>query len=145
MRGVYTLIPLVGSVAFVHGLAMDTRPRATSSKGSAKAKATGSPSPNELYPLPQGFKIEPDLDTSKKPSTPRAKIVKIRQGPFKLAPGKQVDTMQQWIPEPEIPCRDCYITAIQGGLEFKDGKAAHADDGAMLQVRTIAGCCSYLY
>jgi hypothetical protein len=88
---------------------------------------------DELFPLPAGFKTEPDLDPSKKSSTPGAKVVKLRQGPFKLTPNVELLQDEQFLTEPALPCTDCWITAIQGGLEFANGTAAHVEQGAMLQ------------
>jgi len=99
----------------------------------------GNSSTNDLFPLPNGFKIMPDLDAAKQSTTPGAKMVKIRQGPFKVPAGGMVSEMEQWIPEPEMPCRDCYITAMQGTIEFADGNIANPDDGVMLQVCTLVG------
>lgn len=91
------------------------------------------PRTNELFPLPAGFKIEPDLDTSKTPSTPGASIIKIRQGPFRIASKIALAQDEQFLTDPQLPCTDCWITAIQGGLEFANGTAAHVEHGAILQ------------
>jgi hypothetical protein len=78
--------------------------------------------------------VEPALDASKTPSTPGARFVKIRQGPFTIAVNQSVTDEEQWIAEPKMPCNHCYVTALQAGLEFEDGTPANVDKGAMLQV-----------
>jgi hypothetical protein len=102
-------------------------------QGAVDAPRTAAAESNELFPLPAGFKIEPDLDASKKPSTPGAKVIKIRQGPFKLTPKVELLQDEQFLTDPLLPCTDCWITAIQGGLEFANGTAATVEQGAMLQ------------
>jgi hypothetical protein len=92
------------------------------------------PSVETFFALPPGFQTEPDLDENVPALAPGGKIVKRRQGPFTLFPGNQVERELQWIPITELPCKDCYITAIQGGLEFEDGTPAYVDSGAFLQV-----------
>jgi hypothetical protein len=93
------------------------------------------PNAEVFFDLPSGFKIEPDIDEKQPPLATGGKIVKIRQGPFTVAPGNQVESEKQWIAPAELPCVNCYITAIQGGLEFEDGSPAYVDSGAFLQVR----------
>jgi hypothetical protein len=86
------------------------------------------------YDLPEDFQVEPALDASKKPTTPGARFVKIRQGPFTIAVGETVTEEEQWIAEPKMPCNHCYVTALQAGVEFEDGTQANTNQGAMLQV-----------
>jgi hypothetical protein len=72
---------------------------------------------------------------SQPPRTQGAKYVKIRQGPYQVAanttrPGEFIIVLEK-------PCKSCFITAIQGGLEFEDGTPAHVNHGAVLQHLTI--------
>ena len=34
------------------------------------------------------------------------------------------------VPAFEMPCSDCYVTAIQLGLEYENGRVANVDTGA---------------
>jgi hypothetical protein len=88
----------------------------------------------EYFPLPDGYQTQSGIDEKKPAVAAGGKIVKIRQGPFKIIAGEQISSEDQWIPQPELPCKDCYITAIQGDLEYEDGTPAALDKGAMLQV-----------
>jgi hypothetical protein len=92
------------------------------------------PNTEVFFDLPPGFNVEPDIDEKQPPVAIGGKIVKIRQGPFTVAPGEQLESEKQWIAPINLPCLDCYITAIQGGLEFEDGTPAFVDSGAFLQV-----------
>jgi hypothetical protein len=127
MRGIsFAFIGLTSLLA--QGAVVFTKQGAVDAPRSVAAES------NELFPLPAGFKIEPDLDVSKKPSTPGAKVIKIRQGPFKLTPKVELLQDEQFLTEPPLlPCTDCWITAIQGGLEFANGTAATVEQGAILQ------------
>jgi hypothetical protein len=108
-------------------------------RGSPKLISVEDPTtPGELFPLPKGFQVEPDLDENKSAIATGGKVVKIRQGPFKVEPGQQLSSELQWDAGPQMPCRDCYLTAIQGGLEYADGTPAELNTGAMLQVCHIA-------
>jgi hypothetical protein len=105
---------------------------------SSEFPAEGSP-PAQLvahpaFDLPDDFQVEPGLDGSKTPKTPGARFVKVRQGPYTIAVGQSVTEEEQWIAEPKMPCNHCYVTALQGGVEFEDGSPANVDKGAMLQV-----------
>lgn len=73
-----------------------------------------------------GVILEPDLVVGK-PTTPGAKVVKIRSGPYTIPPGKFFDPLPQLI---KRPCSNCYITAVQGVLEFENGTSANFQDGA---------------
>jgi hypothetical protein len=95
-----------------------------------------------------GVIIEPDLDVTK-PGKDGAKVKKVRVGPIKVAGGKAqlfmvnrgsfglvsslVGAFQGFgvgDVSMETPCTDCYITAMQLGLEYPDGKSANVDTGA---------------
>jgi hypothetical protein len=103
----------------------------------ANVTAQSSPPIQEFFPLPGGFSEESDVEMSKSPVAEGGKFIKLRQGPFTIAAEEMLEPDKQWIPEPEMPCRDCYVTAIQGSLEYEDGTPADADTGAMLQVRLL--------
>jgi len=82
-----------------------------------------------LYPLPSGFLIEADLDATKPARTPGAKLIKIRNGPMIVEPHKMLMN-GGFLP---MPCTDCFVTALQGNLEYENGTSAHIDSGAWLQ------------
>jgi hypothetical protein len=91
----------------------------------ADAKADGS----------VGVIIEPDL-VEGVPGKDGAIIKKIKFGPYTLQPGqKQEYPIGLWGPSlsaggRELPCYDCYITAMQLNLEYLDGTTANVDTGA---------------
>jgi hypothetical protein len=62
--------------------------------------------------------------------TPGAQTKKIRYGPFSI--GAMSSRRNQPIADLEKPCKSCYITAIQAGLEYMDGTTANIDTGAQL-------------
>jgi hypothetical protein len=131
MRFVFALVPILVS-GLVSGLDWQRNAVQPQDPPILDSAASGS---KELYPLPEGFKIEPGLDMSQPPRTPGAKYVKIRQGPYEVAanttrPGEFIIVLEK-------PCKNCFITAIQGGLEFGDGTPAHVNHGAVLQHLTI--------
>jgi hypothetical protein len=82
-----------------------------------------------LSPLPPGTILEPDLDVTKPAKTPGAKLIKIKVGPITVQP-MQMYMTGNFLP---MPCTDCFVTALQGGLEYENGTAAHIDSGAWLQ------------
>ena len=136
MRNVFALVPLLAGTVIASGAAPGTwykipppdppKPAAHASNGA---------STNTLFPLPDGFKVEPELDMKKPPVTPGAKYIKLRQGPYMIPANTTLPG--QFLIELDIPCKDCFITAIQGGLEFEDGTPAHVDHGAVLHHLTI--------
>lgn len=85
---------------------------------------------DDHHEFPSDVIIEPDLDASKPPVTEGAKLTKIRYGPYKI------DSMDMISNRPdlniEIPCRNCYIAALQAALEYEDGSSANVDTGAWL-------------
>lgn len=81
-----------------------------------------------LYELPAGFKVEPDLD-ARKPVTPGARMVKIRNGPYIVGPNRMF-TLFAVLP---MPCKDCFVTALMGDLEYENGTNANIESGAWLQ------------
>ncbi|KAF2401892.1 hypothetical protein EJ06DRAFT_366876 [Trichodelitschia bisporula] len=89
-----------------------------------------------LYTPPPGVVVEPDLDMTKPPQTPGAKLTKIRHGPYKITPNSMLP--MQMKNNLEKPCTDCYILAMQGGLEYEDGTVANIDSGAWLHHMTMS-------
>jgi hypothetical protein len=77
----------------------------------------------------RGVILEDDLIS---PTTPGAKIVKRRHGPYSLRPG-----MFDWFAAEKLPCEKCFVTAMQGGLESENGTALNIQDGAWLH-HTVA-------
>ncbi|KAF1816587.1 hypothetical protein P152DRAFT_479101 [Eremomyces bilateralis CBS 781.70] len=63
-------------------------------------------------------------------SDPAAKIVKIKHGPYTVPANGMVNNAMT--PKVALPCTDCYITAMQAGLEYADGTEANIDTGAWL-------------
>ncbi|RPB05656.1 FAD-binding domain-containing protein [Choiromyces venosus 120613-1] len=80
--------------------------------------------------IPEGFIIEPDLDITNPPVTPGATLKKIKYGPWTLAGGEELENDR--IGRIGKPCSNCYLTAIQAGLEYADGTVANIDTGAWL-------------
>lgn len=67
--------------------------------------------------------VEPDIPDS------GANIVKKRYGPFHVPANSDLNPPLWSIAK---PCESCWITAMQGGLEFEDGRIANVDSGAWL-------------
>jgi hypothetical protein len=73
-----------------------------------------------------GVIIEPDLVDGK--AGKDGGIVKtIKLGPYSLSPGQ---TKKGTVPAFALPCKDCYITAMQLTCEYTDGKEANINTGA---------------
>jgi hypothetical protein len=73
-----------------------------------------------------GVILEPDL-VEGKPGKDGALVKKTRLGPYTVQPGTM---LERPVPMFTPPCKDCYITAMQLGLEYADGKRANVDTGA---------------
>jgi hypothetical protein len=81
-----------------------------------------------------GVILEPDLVPGK-PGKDGATVTKGRVGPFHVRPGRS----QEYPILPfQPPCVDCWITAMQLGLEYADGKEANTDTGAWYVVAYIS-------
>lgn len=76
-----------------------------------------------------GVIIEPDLIVGK-PVTPGATVTKIRFGPYTIGAGATIARNIFGNERKSSPCTNCYITAIQHGLEYEDGTIANVDTGA---------------
>jgi hypothetical protein len=77
-----------------------------------------------------GVIIEPDLVEGKN-GKDGGVVSKVKFGPYKLGPGKTVTyNIVPAINGKSLPCKNCYITAMQQGLEYEDGKKANVDTGA---------------
>jgi hypothetical protein len=73
-----------------------------------------------------GVILEPDL-VEGQPGKDGAIVKKTRLGPYTIQPGAM---LERPVPMFAAPCKDCYITAMQLGLEYADGKRANVDTGA---------------
>jgi hypothetical protein len=73
-----------------------------------------------------GVILEPDLVPGK-PGKDGATVTKGRVGPFHVRSGRSQE--YPILPFPP-PCVNCWITAMQLGLEYEDGKEANTDTGA---------------
>ena len=78
----------------------------------------------------QNQTVEPDLDPSQPPKTPGAKFATTKHGPFSVRSMSMVENRP--LLNVEKPCEDCYIVALQAGLEYPDGTVANVDTGAWL-------------
>jgi hypothetical protein len=85
---------------------------------------------SELVNQPSGktvnfpYPVEEDLSSS------GPNIIKIRYGPYSVRANSMANPILFSLKK---PCTsDCWITALQGGLEYADGKVANADTGAWL-------------
>jgi hypothetical protein len=73
-----------------------------------------------------GVLIEPDLKTGLN-AKDGAHLKKVRLGPYTVKSGSMLPVpVKAFTP----PCEDCYITAMQLGLEYPDGSIANVDTGA---------------
>jgi hypothetical protein len=79
--------------------------------------------------LPPG--VPPKVLATGTPIDPAGKIVKMRYGPFKIAPGTMFQSVPSFVGGPKIPkpCEECFITSLQGGMEYEDGSEANVDSG----------------
>jgi hypothetical protein len=73
-----------------------------------------------------GLILEPDL-VEGKPGKDGATVTKSKLGPYTIQPGAMLERPVTKFP---APCKNCYITAMQLGLEYVDGKRANVDTGA---------------
>ncbi|KAL1955726.1 hypothetical protein VTO42DRAFT_8124 [Malbranchea cinnamomea] len=80
--------------------------------------------------IPPDFNDEPDLDPSKPPITEGATLTKIRYGPYEVAAMDMISNRLDL--NIELPCKDCFITALQADLEYEDGSRANINTGAWL-------------
>jgi hypothetical protein len=73
-----------------------------------------------------GVILEPDLIVG---STGKdgGKVNKVRLGPYSLRAGA---TIKGTVPAFQLPCKDCYVTAIQLGCEYPNGTNANVNSGA---------------
>jgi hypothetical protein len=85
-----------------------------------------------LERLPQS--VPQKIKITDKPADPAGKLVKLRYGPFTLPPNSMVSALPEQVGGPKIhtPCKECYLGAFQGGLEYEDGSEANVDTGAYL-------------
>lgn len=64
--------------------------------------------------FPPSFHNELDLDLSKTPKTPGAQLKKFRYGPFTVKGQGMISNRP--IVNADMPCKNCYVTAIQVGF-----------------------------
>jgi hypothetical protein len=88
----------------------------------------------------RGYIIEPDLVVGV-PGKDGGIVKKIKFGPYTLKSGEKKEfPIGTWANSPsaggrELPCRNCYITAMQLNLEYPDGTIANVDTGAWYDFR----------
>lgn len=75
--------------------------------------------------IPDGFFIEPDLNPDKI-VTPGARIVDQLLGPYTIKAGAAKNFFETNV---KMPCKNCWVTAAQGTLEYKDGSEANINTG----------------
>ena|ERR1700760_1200362 len=75
------------------------------------------------------FDIEPPLEGL--PKTPNANFKRTKYGPITLQPKSHVDEFVSQVPK---PCTECFITAFQTELIFKNERKANLNDGIQLRV-----------
>lgn len=75
------------------------------------------------------FETEPPLEGV--PKTPRASFKRTKYGPITLRPRSHVD---EYVPQVPKPCVECFITAFQTELVFKDNRKANLIEGFQLRV-----------
>ncbi|KAF1989224.1 hypothetical protein K402DRAFT_419033 [Aulographum hederae CBS 113979] len=81
-------------------------------------------------PVPEGVFLEKHLSMQDTPKTPGAKMIKTRTGPFNLKSMEMVSSTPRL--RVDMPCTDCYLTAMEAGLELEDGTSVNIDSGAWL-------------
>lgn len=94
------------------------------------------PLPGQDTTIPPGVLIEPSLDLAEPPTTPGAKLTKIRYGPYSIPANGMLENKVQF--NIALPCRGCYIVALQAGLEYANGSEANIDSGAWLHHMVLA-------
>lgn len=98
--------------------------------GLPQASNQSAPSdPAAAFPLPSGFLEYSDLSTNGTPATPGSTVTKINYGPFSCSAQDMASTV---VANMKLPCTNCYLTAIQAGLEYPNGTVANSDTGAWL-------------
>jgi hypothetical protein len=73
-----------------------------------------------------GVYLEPDL-VEGKPGKDGATVKKVRLGPYSLRAGQM---LKGTVPPFALPCKDCYVTAIQLACEYPNGTNANVNSGA---------------
>ena len=70
------------------------------------------------------------MDLEKPPVTEGATLTKIRYGPYDLEAMGMIENRPDL--NIELPCDDCYITALQASLEYENGTSANVNTGGWL-------------
>ncbi|KAE9975975.1 hypothetical protein EG328_002901 [Venturia inaequalis] len=79
-----------------------------------------------------GVLIEPDL-VEGKGGKDGATVTKIKFGPYTVSSGQTLTkNLVGGLNGASVPCRGCYVVAMQHGMEYADGKTANVDTGAWL-------------
>jgi len=94
----------------------------------------------------KGYIIEPDL-VEGQPLTPGATVKKLKFGPYYVGAGQTINRVViPFLTGLTVPCKNCWITAMQHGLEYANGTTANVDSGAWLHhiVVTVSGQADYL-
>jgi len=87
-------------------------------------------------PIPAGLYIEPQLDSTKPSKTPGGRLVKQRFGPYSIAAGGMLSNRP--VMGVDLPCSNCWIVAINAGLEYADGSKANVNTGAWLHHMVVS-------
>ena len=95
--------------------------------GTDQGNCTETPPTGEL---PPDFNDEPDLDPSKPPTTEGATLTQIKYGPYEVEAMGMISNRFDF--NIEMPCENCFITALQANLEYEDGTTANVNTGAWL-------------
>lgn len=83
-------------------------------------------------PTLASFQREPPLEGT--PQTPNARYRRTRYGPITLQPKSHADELIGNVPK---PCTECWITAFQTQVVFKDNRVAQGSDGVELRVSAV--------
>jgi len=92
------------------------------------SKCQNSAGQMNVAPLPPGVFIQQKLSANA--TTPGAQMAKIRYGPFALKPMQMIENQPYF--SNQMPCQNCFITAMEANLEDDAGKTININEGAWL-------------
>ncbi|KAK3080327.1 hypothetical protein LTS18_002414 [Coniosporium uncinatum] len=92
------------------------------------SKCQNSAAQMNAAPLPPEVFIQQKLSAT--PTTPGAKMSKIRYGPFSMKPMQMIENEPYFTNQ--MPCQNCFITAMEANLEDDAGKTININEGAWL-------------